>query len=366
MDGLCGRNGIATLSLLAGCLGWVLCGSAVGQEAPATPFSVGHDVTEFRRTEANGDPPPLTVALWYPTRSAVSRHKYNDPYETPGLVALAAAPAPGPHPLIVYSHGYGGAGIASAYLMEYLASQGFVIAAPDHEDKNVICRTKPDQALRKSWYSFNVIKLARSGNSFDHQAYRHRCKDVSLVVDEMLRLNKTEGSPFKGTMDPGAIGIIGHSLGGYTALCVCGIRPEDKVPPFKAALLLSGGVFMFKGADYGRIRLPVMFMFGEVETAHWRTLLLNDKVADTKRAYDHCPPPKYMMELKSANHFSFCQALFDRKWPGLGPQKSGPVADAIKTYSLAFMRRYLLGDRQAQAVLDAKSPLFLRYEKQTE
>ena len=72
-----------------------------------------------------------------------------------------------------------------------------------------------------------------------------------------------------------------------------------------------------------------------------------------------------MMEIKNANHFSFCQAVFDKKWPGLGEEMAAPVANTIKTYSLAFFRRWLLKDAKADEVLDAQDPLFLLYEKQT-
>jgi predicted dienelactone hydrolase len=306
----------------------------------------------------------MVVALWYPTQAAPAEYQYNDPVKTTTRVALDSAPMPGAHPLIVFSHGYGGAGIASAYLTEYLASQGFVVAAPDHEDKNVIERTNPGAPLRDKWYSYNVIKLARSGKSFNHAAYAQRSRDVSRVIDEMLKRNKSEGSPFKGRINPDAIGVAGHSLGGYTALCVGGVSETENDPRVKAALLLSGGVFMLKARDYGRVRVPVMMMFGEAETTAWRAWFLNDKVADTRRAYENLSTPKYMMEIKGGNHFSFCQAVFDKKWPGLGPERSGPVADVIKEYSLAFFRRWLLKDAKADEVLETTSPLFLLYEKQ--
>jgi len=106
-------------------------------------------------------------------------------------------------------------------------------------------------------------------------------------------------------------------------------------------------------------------MYGEVETSRWRAWFLNDKVADTRRAFDNCAPPTYMMEIKDANHFSFCQGIFDKKWPGLAAEKAGPVADVIKRYSLAFLRRWLLKDAKADEVLEAQDPLFLLYERQT-
>lgn len=328
------------------------------------PANVGFTILKIPRAAEKADPPPMAVALWYPTESPTTTYLYNDPYKTSAPLALETRPAPGPHPLIIYSHGYGGAGIASAYLAEYWASQGFIVAAPDHEDKNVIVRTVPGTPLRDKWYSYNVIKLARSGKKFNHAAQAHRNRDVKLLLDEMLRQNQTEGSPLKDTINPNAIGIAGHSLGGYTALCVCGVREEAKDPRIKAALLLSGGVFMFKAEDYARLRVPVMFMFGEVETARWRSILLNDKLADTRRAYDHCAPPKYMIEIKDCNHFSFSQAIFDPKWPGLGEKKAKPVSETIKIYTLAFFRRWLQNDLSTQKVLHTTSPMFVIYHKQ--
>ena len=361
-----GADSRSLMLVVASFLAFVLyCRPLAAQQAAAAAFNVGHKVLEVSRTQGDEDPPPMTVALWYPTQAAPSEHQYNDPDKTTTSVAMDAAPAPGPHPLIVFSHGYGGAGIASTYLTEYLASQGFVVAAPDHEDKNVIERTKSDTPLREKWYSYNVIKLARSGKHFHHAAYAQRSKDVTRVIDELLNLNKTEGSSFRGTLNPDAIGVAGHSLGGYTALRVCGMSETENDPRVKAALLLSGGVFMFKAQDYKGLRVPVMMMYGEAETTAWRAWFLNNKAADTQRAYDNCTVPKYMMEIKGANHFSFCQAIFNKKWPGLGQEKARPAADVIKAYSLAFFRRWLLNDPKADEVLEATSPLFLLYKKQS-
>jgi predicted dienelactone hydrolase len=331
--------------------------------AMAPPANVGFQAVDFTRGNGNVDPPAMTVSIWYPTQAAPEACRYNDSYKTTTRIAVESPPTSGAHPLVIFSHGYGGAGISSIYLTEYLAAHGFIVAAPDHEDKNYIVRTRPGTPLKSKNYSLNVIRLARSGGQFDHAGYAYRSQDVSQTIDDLLSLNQTDGSPFRGAINPEAIGVMGHSLGGYTALCVCGMRPAECDPRIKAALLLTGGVFMFQAKDYRSLRVPVMFMFGEAETARWRALFLNDKMADTRRAYDHCAPPKYMIEIKEANHFSFCQATFDSRWPGLG-KKAKPIADVINTYSLAFLRRWLLGDSQADAALNARSPSFVLYEKQ--
>lgn len=71
--------------------------------------------------------------LWYPTESDAAtvlagqnglfygEHVHPD-----------AAPVSGPLPVVVLSHGCGGTGEWLGWLAGYLASQGMIVAAPDH------------------------------------------------------------------------------------------------------------------------------------------------------------------------------------------------------------------------------------------
>src|SRR4030095_367279 len=92
-------------------------GSASAERLAAARFDVGrrgHTLVEASRPKGARDGAharkrrTLVTTVWFP-RGAL-----------------------GPHPLVLYSHGYFATRRGGAYLAEWLASRGYVVAAPDH------------------------------------------------------------------------------------------------------------------------------------------------------------------------------------------------------------------------------------------
>ncbi len=337
----------------------IICGCA-RQDTPA-PFHVGFLIVDIESD--NGE--DLTVAVWYPTQETPAEYQYQNPQKTVSMIAFEGEPDDehGPYPLIVYSHGYGAGALTGIYLAEHLASHGFVVAAPDHTDEFTVMRIRGGEDRDMREYFKSAVELGRSGKDFDREAYAYRPKDITLVIDEMLQLNRTE-SLLQGLIDEEAIGGMGHSLGGYTMLMVGGIDTENYDPRITALLLLSGGVFMIEDEEYTLITVPVMFMYGEKEGSQGRADFVNDKAADTKRAYVNCQPPKFLLVIKGGNHFSFGQTVFQDAWPGMGEKEGQKQADIICTYSLAFFERYVKGDRGAEKVLNSDDKMLVLYKRQ--
>jgi predicted dienelactone hydrolase len=96
-----------------------------------------------------------------------------------------------PVPLVVLSHGSGGTAVDLAWLAEALSAEGFLVAAVEHHGNS-----HPDDRLPE-------------GGAF----WWERPRDLTIVVDH---LTKHENA--------GAAGVVGYSLGGYTAACVLGAR----------------------------------------------------------------------------------------------------------------------------------------------
>ncbi len=108
--------------------------------------------------------------------------------------ATADAPAePGPWPLVVFSHGLGGTGPAYAATLRVWASAGYVVVAPTYP-------------------------LSAAGSPAGPQApdLANQPDDVSVLID--WALDRPDGDPLAGTVDPERVGISGHSLGGFTSL----------------------------------------------------------------------------------------------------------------------------------------------------
>jgi len=211
------------------------------------PFAAG-----LRNVEV---PDPLTAGsipllILYPTDAA-------EQAETLGPYTLSAARnapvAAGAFPLVVISHGTGGSPLVYRTLAAHLARNGFVVSLPEHPRNN------------------------RNNNELAGTAaiLANRPRHLRLVADWAF----LDGA-LAATLQPGTFSIIGHSLGGYTALAAAGgaptafphetpdrtSRPIEVVPdPRVNALVLLAPAspwFMAPGA-LSAVRVPILMITAE-------------------------------------------------------------------------------------------------------
>ncbi len=342
----------------------VIVGLAAGQAVGASVeprFNAGFTVCDFEQTRPDGTLHTVTTAVWYPTSERELRMRYGA-RPVLGKAAQDAAPdtAHGPYPLVIYSHGYGGSGICAPYLTEHLARLGFVVAAPDHDDAYKANRIRPPAEVDIREYLAAALRLAHSGTNFDREAHAYRPRTISLVIDKMLALSNERDSRWYGAIDAERIGMCGHSLGSFTTLACVGAGADYRDERIKAAVSISGGVFMWRAQDYQTVDVPIMFMYGELETTeNWP---VNDKTGDTERAWENCRPPKVLFLLKGATHFTFAQGSMD--WV-LGRETDWDLRSrqhqVIKSYCGAMFQRYLNNNLEAEQILTTKDPLFIEH-----
>lgn len=241
-------------------------------------------------------------------------------------------------PLLVFSHGFGGCAKQSAFLMQYLADHGYLVIAPDHADAN--CRSRFGGGRgTKDWPE----KPFRTPEAWTDKTEADRRDDVLFAVSSML-----DDPQYKNYVDTKRMGLIGHSLGGYTALGLAGAWPTWKDKRFKAVLALSPYLTPYlKTGGIRKIRIPVMYQSGTAD---------DDILPSVKAkggAYAHTHAPKYFIELTGANHLAWTETderykniidktalqFFDRHVKGgkgeilpEGQDKPGKPGNKVKTF----------------------------------
>jgi dienelactone hydrolase len=188
------------------------------------------------------------------------------------IVTRVAYPTSGgPYPLLVLSHGLTGHPDEYTETVGVWASEGFVVAAPAFPLTN------------------REVPGARS-NAGD---VANQPGDVSFVIDEVLAANGDPASPLHGVVDPGAIGVVGHSLGGATTWAVSfntATRDEriDSTVVFASLTIgMEGGEFEFDSA------LPLLVLHGDKDD-----IPLDSDLA----AYEQAVSPKWFVTLLDAEH----------------------------------------------------------------
>lgn len=141
----------------------------------------------------------LEVAVWYPAQAAGETTLVGDnPAFVGTAVRVGAPPQPGRHGLVVLSHGYGGNWTNQQWLAADLAAQGYVVAAPNHPGSTSRDMARPHSAML--W---------------------KRPGDVGRTIDWL-----NDEPRWSGLLVAGQAAVVGHSLGGWTAVALAGGRFE--------------------------------------------------------------------------------------------------------------------------------------------
>jgi len=332
-----------------------LCG-CVGQRRITTPevFNVGYTIYDFSYSLKDNTIKTLTVAIWYPTSDVPEEYYYNENV-VPGNVAVNGEvdKSGAPYPLVVFSHGLRSGGIGYTYFTQYLASHGYIVVAPDHEDA---ARTK----IKGEKGDLPEVVLEKPFEEFPN-----RPADIKAIIDKMLELNNDPGANFYQTVDENAIGISGHSLGGWTTQVVSGAVPlgyeeytDDRV---KATLLLAPSTVFIEPEDYKKMNVPVMYLLGEFD------LVCFDMETPRRLGYDNAKTPKFLPIVKGAGHITFGDNPTCLIYKTIeNCQNSNPRVKVILKYGLAFLDRYLKNDLEAEKQLKIKDPQLKTYEYETE
>ncbi len=319
------------------------------------PFDVG--VTTLRFTDPRGK--ELVADVWYPAEisdeDTLATYEYTVisgiSYDTPKVDLRAGA-----HPLVAFSHGYISIRYQSFFLMEHLASHGFMVIAADH----------PTNTL------FDVDENNNTRMMLE------RPDDIRYSVDHLQHLSSQPGL-FEQALRDDTYAAMGHSFGAVTAMwlggadvdwatlehyCAAGIGngqvcslihtvadiddgshggPDSRV---RTTIPLSPGfwyAFGDEGAGLAAIASPFVLAGTRDDILSWPD--------EAEPTWDAMAAPKRLARFDNAGHYGFsmlCDLI-----PGFRDECAGPdggweslpwIQDRSQTLIMAHLGTTLLGD----------------------
>ena len=318
-------------------------------------------IDSSRKDEFAGGPRTLVTEVWYPAveeARGMPKLRFSDffgPYRELGAKALKrdleaidrdfrtlgvrdAGLREGKWPLLIFSHGNGGFRHQNVFQMDHLASHGYVVAAPDHTG-NASLSPLPGGAV-----GYDRKGRARSAED--------RPRDVTFLIDRLSAADVPETAWARGAVDITALGVLGHSFGGFTA-----VRAGEVDHRIRAVLAMT---VAFPGEPSS---IPTMVMLGAEDS----TVGLGGNML-SRGYYLGLKGSRYLFVLKRGGHFTFSEmAIINPNFGdgvGHGKGRSGkemdfiptPVArDLIDSYTLAFFELHLRGSKAAGEFLDRNS-----------
>lgn len=356
-------------------------------------YPVGYQVLEMV------EEPNLELAIWYPAvdvagKEEPTRYPYQIKLPAVGAVTIAidvshAMPdvaydlTNGPYPLIIMSPGFAMGASNYGWLAEHLASYGFVVLVPEHDEQ-----MNPESGL---WQG--VVK---------------RPQEIQAIFAYVDTQAQPDGT-LAGLVDPETVAVMGHSYGGYTALAVAGARldsagfanhcevaaceehptawlcdillpylpemaaqagldalPEGLWPGWEearidAVVTLAGDAFFFGEAGLAEIEAPVLAIGGTADHDSPYTW-------GTQPTYDYVSSPrKARIALEAAEHMIFSNPCASVRWYAK-PLASEFCADTvwdrqqahglISHFTTAFLLVELKHDRMAATMLAPETAVF--------
>lgn len=254
----------------------------------------------------------VPMIVMYPTDAPEQTNRIG-PYSL--KVARDAAPLDGKFRFVLISHGTGGSPLVYRSLARHLARSGFIVGLLEHPFNN------------------------RNDNSLEGtvQNLTYRPRHLRMAADWFF-----EDEKFKGLLQPGGYSVIGHSMGGYTALAAAGGIPTsfptespDGEPqqidvPYDSRirsliLLAPASVWFRNEGALSNVRLPILMLDVEQDpyTPPFHAQIIMNSVAE--------PQMIRYRTVENAGHYSFLTPFpAEMISPAFPPSQDPPGFDRVQ------------------------------------
>ena len=377
-------NGERWLRIAGSVVIFVLCGASCVVAwalpmfvlpAPTGQFLIGTEIVpmiDHSRYEQDGAdrkaPREMVVQLWYPAANSAngfvkprapyrrrSETSFTSSYQsvdwTHAHYDVPVATAGGPFPLVLYNPGWNGRRTQDSFLMEELASHGYVVAAIDHPDNSGpvdlgggrVIRAKSTPEFSDDFSSKEVIYAL-----IDREVEKDTA-DTLFALSQLKLMNSQRGGRFSGAIDLGKIGALGYSLGGAVA-AEAAFQDQD----IQAVIDLDTPLY----GEAGRYGITQRFLFLGEELSH-STVEERSRMSFGQRRNLEMDEDDYARQLPMLSrsgdyqvvihgtlHTSFQDGILTsplRSISGVGSIDADRMVLILRAYTLAFFEQTLRG-----------------------
>jgi len=325
-------------------------------DSPDIEFDVGYGdyevgVQTITIADTSGGDRDLTVDVWFPlgdlSGANPARAQYTlvpgTYYESPFAFGVGAEliATDGPFPLVIYSHGSGGTRFIHSNYTETLASNGYVVAAPDHTGN-----TAADRLLQTE-VDGTITAI-------------NRPNDVQQIINAFLDPENAETVGYVASIRPDQIAVTGHSFGGFTAYAMAsgfsndnGEFVADERVDAIIALAPAAGPGLLADEQLASIDIPALVIAGTND----QTTPIDPNV--TRPWELTASAPSYRVDLVAAEHETFTDLCAYQAFLPTLPDALPLVIDTINERTEAGCGDDDMPIERAQAITNTFAVAFL-------
>ena len=283
-------------------------GFLFGRRSQVIPPPSGAHAIGTTRFDVTGSTRKIPVQAWYPAQpSEGPREMYLDDElraalaemtrvpkfllpQNPSYSVVNAPAVPGRYPVLVFNHGFGSFQKQSTSLMEELASHDYVVLSVGHPGESLMVQfadgsVERHRADHPAWIEIRaglkeleknirevepLIARARAAKDpatlreamiaiASHRSYASLvpvlelwCQDTRAVLDRLSTLP----APLGDLVDPGQVGVFGHSLGGMVSGQLA--MTDERV---RAGMNFDGAQLPLPGDGPYALKVPFCFLY---------------------------------------------------------------------------------------------------------
>ena len=315
------------------------------------------DFIDDSRESADGSARFLRVEIWYPAvqsanggpfwtydlkeeaDEAIDLGEYRDElmaqdtiyFQSQGIRDADIDQQHGPYPLVLFSHGTYSLRFQYTFFTVHAASHGYIVIAIDHTNNTL-------WDLLRDGFDADVVWASAA----------ERLDDMTYVMNQMEKLNASDGHFLEEMVDIADVAVAGHSYGGFAAAAA-----PCRDSRFQVAVMFTPMLGLVESFDceFDAYPVPAMILGGtRDQTIPWR---------DQYCAYREISGgTKYLYQLVDGGHFTFsdlCHADLedvdfgeapDPRTDGCSETENAPVDEAQQTivyYATALLNHVLRG-----------------------